>query len=343
MKGIILCAGKATRMQPFSFTQPKTLLPVAGRAVLDHCLDNMQQAGIDDIAIVINPGQTDIIEHVSRSQPDLKIRFIHQHKQKGILHAVKMAERFIDDDPFVLMLGDNLISEPLTTLLASFDGHEGAILLAEVSNPSDFGIATIKDDQIIRLQEKPKVPPSNLAVIGAYVFESCILEAFDHISPSKRGEYEITDAIQWLIDSGHSVSFSLTRKPYSDVGTAERWLEANRWMLQQTVGTRVVVGDNTRLENCKLIGPVCIGDDCELINATVGPYVSIQHGSKLEDCTVENSICLEHTTIENVKKSISHSIFGRDTELKGDERKHTKLQCILGDKSKMWVMARKKK
>ncbi|HEU4962476.1 MAG TPA: glucose-1-phosphate thymidylyltransferase [Bacilli bacterium] len=343
MKGIILCAGKATRMQPYSFTQPKTLLPVAGRPVLDHCLDNMRQAGIEEIAIVINPRQKQIIDHVSRSQPNLQVRYIHQRKQRGILHAVKMAEDFIDDDPFVLMLGDNLISEPLTTLLDSFDGHHGAILLSEVENPSDYGIATIEDDRIIRIQEKPKKPPSNLAVIGAYVFDGDMLDAFDHIKPSARGEYEITDAIQWLIDSGRSVSFSLTTKPYSDVGTAERWLEANRWMLRQRAGDGVIVGDNTVLDNCKLIPPVVIGRDCELTNATIGPYVSLQDDCELEDCRIEHSICLENTVIQHVKQPITHSIFGRDTELQGDDGDPGKLQCLLGDKSKLWVMEKKRK
>jgi glucose-1-phosphate thymidylyltransferase len=337
MKGIILCAGNGTRMQPFSFTVPKTLLPVANRPILDHCIDKMMQAGIQEIGIVINPKQKSIIDYLSKFKHRLAIQFIYQTEPLGIAHALKKAQSFVGDDSFILMLGDNLIAEPIDTLIEAYQGNQGTILLSEVDNPSDYGIAEIRNNRVVKLEEKPKHPKSNLAIIGMYLFDPSIFQAIDHIVPSERGEYEITDAIQWMIDQGYSISYSITNQAYTDVGTIERWLFANRWVLDEQLGDQVQIGVNTKLENCILKGPVLIGDNCTIKNVTVGPYVSIGDGSVLIDCKIENSICLNRSKIINIGSPIVSSILGGGTTLQGTSEEMKALRLIIGDHSQMFI------
>lgn len=334
MKGVILCAGKGTRMKPFSYSLPKTLLPVANQSVLEHGIRKMMQAGIREIGIVINPSQKKIIEYLATLNLEVSFRLIYQTHPKGIAHALLAAQKFIGDDPFVLLLGDNLISEPLETLLDAFQGQQAAIMLARVDTPKDYGIALIEDRQIVELVEKPKQPKSDLAVIGLYVFSPVIFDGIKQLKPSPRGEYEITDAIQWMIGNQHPVSFTITNKPHSDVGTIDRWISANEWMLQLTLGKDVQIGQDCVLENCVFKAPVQIGDRCTIKNAVIGPHVSIQAESTLIECKIENSICLSKSTILHVEPVISHSVFGRDTYLDGREGVET-LQCILGDRSQI--------
>lgn len=337
MKGLILCAGKGTRLQPFSFSQPKTLLPVVNKSVLEYCLENLAKSGIEEIGIVMHPSQEAIPELIGDGKEyGCKVDYIYQMEQKGISHAVRQAESFIGQDPFILLLGDNLIAEDLQTLIGSYQQHNsnGAILLSSVSNPQDFGIAEIKGNDIIGLEEKPEKPKSNLAVIGAYLFDSHIFEAVNTISPSARGEYEITDAIQWLIDRGHSISYTITKMLYSDVGTIERWLEANKWMMKRQFEDQIIIGKDTIVENCTFKGPVVIGDNCVLKNAEIGPYVSIQNHGRIENCRIESSILLEGTELLDLKYPVSHSVFGRNVKLDGGMKgKENAMNFYLGDKS----------
>ncbi|WP_223589455.1 sugar phosphate nucleotidyltransferase [Neobacillus bataviensis] len=335
MKGVILCAGKGTRMQPFSSSVPKTLLPVANQPILNDCIIKMKKAGITEIGIVMNPGQKEIINYISFFHKELKIQYIYQTEQLGLAHALSQAESFISNDSFILMLGDNIILEPLETLIQAFKGNNGAILLTEVKNGSDFGIAEIKNHQVISLEEKPKHPKSNLAVIGMYIFDGSIFDAIRNISLSKRGEYEITDAIQWMINHDYSISYSITKEPFSDVGTIGRWLAANEWVLSKMLGDKVQVGSNTILENCTIEGPVLIGNNCILKNAKIGPYISIQDDSSLINCMVEHSILLKNTKIMNVSPLLSNSIFGINTKLIGINEEIRNLQFILGSFSQI--------
>ncbi|WP_134699033.1 glucose-1-phosphate thymidylyltransferase [Ammoniphilus sp. YIM 78166] len=340
MKGLILCAGKGTRLQPFSYSQPKTLLPVANKPVLAYCLENLVKNGIRDVGIVIHPSQVGIPKLVGNGEAyGLRVEYIYQIEQKGISHAVRQAEAFINEEPFVLLLGDNLIAEDLSTLIESFgrNRNNGAILLSPVPNPQDFGIAEIKGTEIVGLEEKPTKPKSNLAVIGAYLFDSLIFKAVNSIKPSARGEYEITDAIQWLINQGHSITYTITRKLYSDVGTVDRWLEANEWMMEKELGSnQIVLGKNTLVENCTLIGPVIVGENCVLKNATIGPYVAVQNNSRLENCRIDHSILLEKAVVSHLNYSLTKSVFGREAQLIGSESDNKKYSHFcLGDKTKM--------
>ncbi|RUT48740.1 glucose-1-phosphate thymidylyltransferase [Paenibacillus anaericanus] len=339
MKGLILCAGKGTRLQPFSYTQPKSMIPVVNKPVLEYCIESLTKQGINEIGIAINQSQQVIIDQVGNGQKyGANVKYIYQTEQKGIAHAVKQAEQFLDGEPFILLLGDNLIAEDLKVLIDTYNinNSHGSMMLASVPNPQDYGVVEIQKEQIISLVEKPKNPKSNLAIIGVYLLDSSIFEAINNIQMSPRGEYEITDAIQWLIDQGKSISYTITNSLFSDVGTVDRWLEANEWMMNQKWNNQIKVGKPTILENCIIKGPVIIGDNCTIINAEIGPYVCIGNDCRIENCEMDNSILLEKVIIKNLKYPVSKSVFGREVYINGDDQNMiTNLNFVLGDKSKI--------
>jgi glucose-1-phosphate thymidylyltransferase len=323
-------------LHPFSYSQPKTLLPVANHPVLHYCIRKLFEVGIRDIGIVINPTQTQIMEYVGDgSRYQATITFIEQTKPLGIAHAVKLARPFLQEEPFLLLLGDNLLMDSLHSLHHTFMASPaaGALLLSEVERPQDYGIAEVRDGRIISLEEKPLNPKSNLAVIGAYVFTSAIFEVIETLKPSARGEYEITHAIQALVDKGFPITHTVTNDLYSDVGTIERWITANRWMLEQELGDRVKVGITSRLKNCECIGPVLIGEHCLLENCRIGPYVSIADGVTVKNSEwIRESILLEHSSLIGVKWVVAESVFGRSSHLIGNHSSKTGV-FIVSDKS----------
>lgn len=336
MKGLILCAGRGTRLQPLSFTQPKTFLPVANKPVLLHCIEKLVEIGIVEIGIVINKKHESLFKQKLGASKEIgaKITYIYQLEQKGIADAVKHAESFIDNDSFLLLLGDSLISDSLEGLKNTMADEDlsCSIMLSRVEKPEDYGIATIRGNKIVELEEKPKNPKSNLAIIGAYAFTPEIFHAIHSISPSARGEYEMTDAIQRLINHGAKISYTITDQPYSDVGTVDRWLKANQWMLDKITKNNVIISKKSSCINCKFIPPVIIGDDCKLNNSTIGPYVSITSGVIIENCHIENSILLDKTKLEKLPQTVKDSVFGQFTEVKGFAGGgHSKF--ILGEKS----------
>lgn len=339
MKGLILCAGKGTRLRPLTYSQPKTLLPVANKPVLMYAIDQLIHTGINEIGIVINPSQKKLIhEHIHLiNHPNLSLKYIYQKNPKGIADAVRQAEHFIGNEPFLLLLGDNLIQESLEEIKRQVLIHKrnGAMMLARVENPSEYGIAQIENGRIIRLEEKPSAPTSNLAVIGAYAFDHHVFKAVRKIPPSNRGEYELTDAIQWLIDQGYSISHTITDKHYSDVGTVHRWLEANRWKMDELTAGRSIIAPTSTIHQCTIIHPVLIDEGCTLKNATIGPYVSIEAGVTIEECLIENSIILKGTHLKRIPIKIKNSVFGRYVQFSNDLTVENPGQFILGDRSSM--------
>ncbi|BBH21089.1 glucose-1-phosphate thymidylyltransferase [Paenibacillus baekrokdamisoli] len=312
MKGLILCAGKGTRLQPFSNHKPKVLLPVANKPIIYTCIEKLIELDIYEIGIVIRPDHAAMfMEEVGAGERwGVRITYIYQNVSLGIADAVRHAETYLNNESFLLLLGDNLIMQSLEGLSHAIlqENHEAAILLGIVSNPRDFGIAEVQEDRIIGLEEKPAVPKSNLAVLGAYAFKPDIFKAIHSISPSARGEYEITDAIQWMINSGYSVACQKTEKHYSDVGTMERWLEANQWMLQ-LMDDAGLLHIHERYKGSTIIPPVLIDPSTEIIDCIIGPYVTIGPDAKLVKCTIENSILLEGVQLTNrVGTMMSHSI-----------------------------------
>lgn len=343
MKGLILCAGKGTRLQPLTYSQPKTLLPVANKSVLTYCLESLVQVGVTEIGIVINPNQEKAIraEVGEEKRFGAQIIYLYQTEAKGIADALRPAEPFIKQDSFLLLLGDNLIQESLVPLKRAIEKYkaDGSIMLAKVENPSDYGIAQLHQGQVVNIEEKPKHPKSDLAVIGAYAFTPVIFDAVKSIPPSARGEYEITDAIGWLIEQGYTVSSSITKHKYSDVGNVERWLEANRWMLAELEKQNQIRHGKSILKNCTIIPPVIIGEGCQLVDSTIGPYVSIAPNASVEGCQIENSIILKGASLHYVQHKITDSVFGQYSQVSGSVHQEEALstlesiEYILGDKS----------
>jgi glucose-1-phosphate thymidylyltransferase len=311
MKGLILCAGKGTRLQPFTNIKPKGLLPVANKPLIFYGIEKLVELGIYEIGIVIRPNlYTMFMEEVGAGERwNVNITYIFQINPLGISDAVKHSESFMDNEPFVLLLGDNLITQDLHSLCHAIthENHDAAILLRKVTNPKAFGIAEVYKDRIIGLEEKPSEPKSDLAVLGSYAFKPSIFKAVHSISPSARGEYEITDAIQWLIHQQYSVAYQITDKNFSDVGTMEGWLDANRWMLN-LMEEEGLLTYPTDYQGTTLIPPVCIDPSAELINCVIGPYVTIGPYVRLESCTLENSILLEYAILNPNHYPMSNSI-----------------------------------
>jgi glucose-1-phosphate thymidylyltransferase len=313
MKGLILCAGKGTRLYPFTLSYPKALIPVGNKPLLQFTIEKLAKHGITEIGIVIHPLQDVVIkEHIgSGEQWGVSITYIYQPEPKGISDAVKAAQHFIGTEPFMLLLGDNLILDSLTELIKPIEtqGCHVALMVAEVEDPQDYGIAEVLENRIVSLQEKPSSPKSNLAVLGAYSFTPTVFNAVAAIKPSPRGELEITDAIQWLIDQGYPVSYYLTEKPNIDVGTLERWHEANRMVLDEVRETDYI-HETAVLDNCQIIPPVLVDHGCLLKDCVIGPYVSISAGSNIEGCRIENTIILNEVHLKHIANPIKNTVIG---------------------------------
>lgn len=320
MKGLILCAGKGSRLYPFTNNRPKTLIPVANTPLLQLSIMKLLELGIDRIGIVIHPTQeADIRGRFGEGEAlGIAITYIYQQEPKGIANALKQAEGYISGEAFLLLLGDNLISAPLSDLKNDVElgGVQASLLLAEVAEPQDYGIAEIQDSRIVGLEEKPEHPKSNLAVIGGYAFTNEIFGAVNEITPSKRGEYEITDAIQWLIEQRHVVAYHVTDQLNIDVGTKDRWLLANRKLLNAEA-LQKRVHDSVRMERCTIVEPVSIDKDCVLKDCRIGPYVSVGAGSRIENCHIENSIILNGVHMKDLPFPIKNVIIGEHSIVAG--------------------------
>lgn len=324
MKGLILCAGKGSRLYPFTISYPKTLIPVANVPLLHGCIDKLTEQNISEIGIVIHPSQESIIKESLQkiSHENINITYIYQHKPEGIANALLQAKDFIGQNSFILLLGDNLISISLSKLKEQVElqGNHAALLLAEVDNPQDYGIAEVVGKKITMLEEKPKNPRSNLAVLGAYVFSPSIFKASEMVKPSARGEYEITDAIQWLIQNDYPVSFYKAEISNIDVGTMDRWIGANRKMLKE-MPYENYIHPSVILKNTKIISPVSIDQGSILEDSVIGPYVSIGEGSTVKDCVIEDSILLSHVHLNKLFQPILKMVVGSGSAIVGTEEK----------------------
>ncbi len=345
MKGVILCAGEGTRMRPLTYSLPKHLIPVANRPVIEHILDALSRAGINDIGIVVGPSTQISFQNALKdgSSLGMRITYIVQENPRGLAHAVSCAQGFVGDDPFLLYLGDNLLEEGVNGLVNKFENSDAdaVITLYPVSDPSHFGIAQVEGDRIIKLVEKPARPESNLAIVGAYAFTPAIFSAISRIHPSARGELEITDAIQQLVDDGRLVIPYQVSGWWRDVGRPSELLAANAQLLGE-ISTRVegtiardcavegevVVGKHSRIRNCTLIGPVMIGDGANCLDSEIGPNVSIGDEVMVKNSTISESIVLTSAEIEGV--ALSDSLIGRGTVVRKSqsEEVHT---FLLGD------------
>lgn len=351
MKALILSGGKGTRLRPLTYTGAKQLVPVANKPILWYGIEEMVAAGITDIGIVISPETGTEVKNQTGDGNlfGAKITYILQDKPAGLAHAVKVARPFLTDSPFIMYLGDNLIQQgDLKNFLQKFTQQQpdALILLHEVVNPTAFGVAKVDDKgRVLQLIEKPKVPPSNLALVGVYFFSPIIHDAISLIQPSNRGELEITDAIQSLIDQQKQVLACNLDGWWLDTGKKDDLLEANRIILDtyltpsnvgevdaksQIIG-RVQIGANSKIINCTIRGPVVIGNNCYLENCFIGPYSSIANNTTLIDTDLEHSVILEGAKIVGINQRIIDSVIGQRAELTIAPRLPKALRFLIGD------------
>ncbi|MFB5760686.1 sugar phosphate nucleotidyltransferase [Paenibacillus medicaginis] len=332
MKGLILCAGKGTRLQPSTYTKPKCMLPVNGEYILVSIIKKLVAAGITEIGIVVNPSQNEIQETIGDgARWNATLVYLLQDEARGLADAVKSARTFMADSPFLLMLGDNLYEGEVEPLIQSLDGTEASasILLQQVKDPRQFGVAVIEDGQIVKLEEKPAHPQSNLAIVGVYAFTPAIWSAIERLTPSARGEYEITDAIQMLISEGGHVAYSITEAPFFDIGTHERWLKANRYKMDHDPQNFKIPSGMS--SSVKWIPPVRVDPTARVENSVIGPHVYIGPHSVVEECILNNSILTDQVHLFNIHAE--GSVFGSNVQLSEQEIQDLPARHILGDRA----------
>ena len=354
MKGLILSGGKGTRLRPLTYTSAKQLVPVANKPVLFYAIEAIVAAGIAEIGIIVGETGAEIRAAVGDgARFGARVTYIPQEAPLGLAHAVMIAEEFLAGSPFVMYLGDNLIAGGITSLVEEFQqlGCNSEILLAEVANPEQFGVAELTaEGKVRRLAEKPKQPRSNLALVGVYMFDARIFESVKRIQPSARGELEITDAIQDLIDRGLDVHPHIVRGWWKDTGKLEDMLEANRIVLEglearhpgaagsnSRIEGRVQIGEGVELIDSLVRGPVVIGDGARLENAFVGPYTSIGERCTLSCCEMENSIVLADSEIRDIPLRIDGSLIGRNVRIVKTDQKPKAYRFMLGDNSEVGI------
>ena len=350
MKGLILSGGKGTRLYPLTYTRAKQLIPVANKPVLFRVIEAIHEAGIDEIGIVVG----DTINEIRRTVGDgerwgIQITYIPQDEPLGLAHAVKISRDFLGDERFVMFLGDNVIEGGISSLISQFGQSEwnSQIVLTKVAEPQNYGVAELDSDgQIVQLLEKPEKPPSELALVGIYMFDKHVFDAVDAIKPSPRGELEITDAIQWLVTNKYRVHPYLHEGWWIDTGKPTDMLDANSRVLDEidpvvkgridaesVVDSRVTVEAGAEIVNSVVRGPTIIGEGTRIINSYIGPYTSIYHHVVIENSELERCIVLENSRISNIGTRIQDSLIGRDAVVEHAPEKPKAIRLNLGDHS----------
>jgi glucose-1-phosphate thymidylyltransferase len=351
LKGLVLSGGKGTRLRPITHTSAKQLVPVANKPVLFYGLEAMAAAGIRQVGIIIAPETGDEIRAAAGngSAFGLQITYIEQDEPRGLAHAVLTAEEFLGDSPFVMYLGDNLLKSGITELVEQFRHSEpdALILLTPVPDPEHYGVAELDGDRINRLVEKPKDPPSNLALVGVYMFTPAIFDAARSIEPSWRDELEITDAIQTLVDRGLRVEPHIVRGWWKDMGQLDDLLEANRLILEDLVPRmegecqdcrvegRVVIEPGAKLERSTVRGPTIIGAGSRIVDSYVGPYSAIDAGVTIERSEVEHSIILSGARVSDLSYRMEASLIGRNVVLESSNSLPRAYRFMVGDNSEI--------
>jgi len=349
VKALVLSGGAGTRLRPITHTSAKQLVPVGNKPILEFGLEAIRDAGITDVGIIVGETHQEIRAHVGDgARFGIQVTYVHQPAPLGLAHAVLTAADYLGEDDFVMYLGDNLIAGGITDFVRSFESRRPSaqILLARVRDPERFGVAELAPDgSVSALVEKPENPRSDLALVGVYLFSHRILDAARAIKPSDRGELEITDAIQWLLDQGDRVASSVIDGWWKDTGKRYDLLEANRIVLDtlepRVAGTidadsevqgRVVIEEGAELIGSFVRGPAIIGRHTRLVNTFIGPYTSIYHSCVVENSEIEHSIVLEETTIRDIRR-IEDALIGKQVQVSVGTRKPRAYRLMLGDHS----------
>jgi glucose-1-phosphate thymidylyltransferase len=364
VKGLILSGGAGTRLRPITHTSAKQLVPIANKPILFYGIEDMAEAGIKEIGIIVGATGDEIVEAVGDgSRWGVDVTYITQDEPLGLAHCVLIARDFLGDDDFVMYLGDNMLQQGLIEFTKRFEAHKARsnlprlgdeglvapaaqILLAQVEDPRQFGVAELgADGDVLRLVEKPAEPPSDLALVGVYLFDNHIHEAVQAIEPSWRGELEITDAIQWLIENGHRVNHEVLEGWWIDTGKKDPLLQCNRLVLEtleprirgsvdgkSALEGRVVVEEGASVVNSRILGPAIIGERTKVVNSYVGPFSSIAADCEIVDAELEHSVVLQRSSIVDVPR-LTDSLVGRDVEVTRSDRRPRALRLMLGDHS----------
>jgi len=333
MKGIILHGGHGTRLRPLTHNGPKQLLPIANKPMSEYCINAIHECGIKEIAIVIGGiGAKKVQDYYGDgSRFDVKITYVEQEEPKGIAHAINLCKEFIDNEKFLVFLGDNIIQKPISEIAKKFKtgNSDALILLCEVDNPQQFGIAHVVDNKILKIIEKPREPPSNLAVTGIYFLTKNFFEIYTKLSPSWRNELEITDALQMMLEEKFIINFEMITDYWKDTGTPGDIIHANGEILKNmksynfsdvdntaTITGNVMIGKNSKIfGNSQIIGPCIIGENCQIgPNVIIGPNCSINNDSQVSNCNIQNSIIMRNCIIDS-KIKIHNSIIASNSKI----------------------------
>ncbi|AUW93460.1 MAG: glucose-1-phosphate thymidylyltransferase [Sulfobacillus thermotolerans] len=351
LKGLLLAGGTGSRLRPLTYTGAKQLIPVANRPILFYAVDAMVQAGIEDIGVITGETGEEIRAKLGTGEAfGCHFTYIPQAAPLGLAHAVKTARSYLGQDPFLMFLGDNLLRSGLKDLVDRFKTgqYAASILLTEVEDPRQFGVAVVDQGRVVQLVEKPAEPPSHWALVGAYCFSPDIHEIVEMLKPSKRGEYEITDAIQTLIDQHKVVDATFVQGWWKDTGRPQDVIEANRLMLEdipthilghidassEIVG-RVQLGRESQIQHSTIRGPVVIGDNVIIRDSYIGPYTAIGDGVTIEETELENTVILPESHISHVPERIDQSLIGRAAVVQGRSQRPRAVRLVLGDQSRV--------
>jgi len=354
MKGIILHGGHGTRLRPLTHTGPKQLLPIANKPMSQYGIESMIKSGIKEIAIIIGGvGANKVREYYGDGEKfGVHISYIEQDQPRGIAHAISLCKDFIKNEKFLVFLGDNILKDNIKNYVEEFEKSdaEASIVLCEVDNPSRFGIADIQNGEIKKIIEKPKVPPTNLAVIGVYLLTPKIFDIIDRLKPSWRNELEITDALQMMLEENNKIIYNTVSENWKDTGTPEDIIQANDIILRDCnsyflgekeenveINGNVMVGENSKIKKgVKLIGPVIIGENCLIESGIIGPNTSIGNNSRIAKSSISNSIIMEDCEIE-IKSRIENSIISKNSKILQKENFDTNNVFLLGEGTKIYL------
>jgi len=341
MKAIVLHGGHGTRLRPLTHTGPKQLLPIANKPMSQYCIESIKETGINEIAIIVGgTGSSKVREYYGSGEKfGVSFTYIEQDRPKGIAHAIRLCKEFVNNEKFLVFLGDNIVQRSIADFTSNFKKSEfdATILLCEVDNPSRFGIAAIENNKITKILEKPKDPPSNLAVTGIYFLTPIIFDVIDNLKPSGRNELEITDALDILLEKNHNISFEMITDYWKDTGTPEDILNANRQVLEHICNQTCIVDESSiTLSNSNWITPSIIGKNCKIDkSARIGPNASIGDNTIISsDVVIENSIIMSDCKIHG-GLNIRDSIISANCHLHGNNKDKTKKIFLLGEGTKI--------